>query len=543
MNCGTLCQKRAANALCAHTLAVLIAMGTAACGRPAADGSQSDSAVSAFSAQTGDAAVDPENAEIVGESGVGVRAADLPAQTGRSNGIDVSKWQGKIDWQQVKAGGIEFAMIRIGYRGENGVIYKDDNADYNIQQAQKAGVPVGVYFFSTAVNEQEAAEEAQWTVRAVEGYSISYPVVYDCEGFRRAESRMYALTAAQRTTNAQAFLRTAAQAGYDAMLYGARSELENALYWEIAQLERDYKIWLAQYPDVTYPQLARPDYGGRCDAWQYTDCGSVPGIEGNVDLTVCYFTADAAAPKNAAAAPGEAAAPLTEEEKSYTAVNDQVTAKDTVNLRTAATTKSGLAGVLKNGETLPRVGIGANGWSKLVYNGRTVYAITSYLTTDLSFTAPREDVVAGNTFTPQNDRVTAKNEVNLRAIPSTDGEILGVLKSGEFLERTAVSNRGWSRLVYGGQTVYAVTSYLTDTPVSQPETPAVPDDGFAPADGLVTAKSETNLRTAPSTDNSQVVYTLPNGEYVQRVGIHPNGWSKLIYNGQTVYAITSYLTE
>ena len=150
---------------------------------------------------TGDAEIDPENDDLTDEIGADVDASELVADKDKTNGIDVSKWQGKIDWQRVKQSGIDFAFIRIGYRGENGTIYKDDNADYNIQQAQKANVLVGVYFFSTAVSKAEAVEEAQWTMQAIEGYSISYPVVYDCEGFSRVTSRMHSLTKEERTNN------------------------------------------------------------------------------------------------------------------------------------------------------------------------------------------------------------------------------------------------------------------------------------------------------------------------------------------------------
>jgi GH25 family lysozyme M1 (1,4-beta-N-acetylmuramidase) len=187
---------------------------------------------------TGDAEQDPENVETEEEEGTNVDAQDLSEESGRSNGIDVSKWQGKIDWQKVKQSGIEFAFIRIGYRGENGIVYKDDNADYNIQQAQKAGVLVGVYFFSTAVSEAEAKEEAQWTLQAIEGYKISYPVVYDCEGYKNSNSRMFQLSAEQRTNHAIAFLSTISDAGYEAMFYGARGEIGNEVYWDIAKIEK-----------------------------------------------------------------------------------------------------------------------------------------------------------------------------------------------------------------------------------------------------------------------------------------------------------------
>lgn len=500
---------------------------------------------------TGDAEQDPENVETEEEDGADVDVQDLSEERGRSNGIDVSKWQGKIDWQKVKKSGIEFAFIRIGYRGENGVVYKDDNADYNIQQAQKAGVLVGVYFFSTAVSDAEAKEEAEWTLQAIEGYPISYPVVYDCEGYKNSTSRMFDLTATQRTTHAMTFLETVKDAGYDVMFYGARGEIEDEAYWDIQSIEKRYKIWVAQYSGVAYPQKDTPDYQGKTAAWQYTNKGRVDGVSGNVDMVVCYFTKKQVAAKNPSAVPPTAKAPLTDEEKLYTAVNEQVTAKELTNLRTAATTKSDIVVALKNGEVATRIGVGKNGWSKLQYNGQTVYAITSYLTTDLEIKptiqtpGQQKDIVAGHEFSPKSDKVTAKEYVNLRVLPTTDSESVGQLKSGEFIERTAVSNRGWSRLIYNGQVVYAKTSLLSNevvTPVT-PSTPPSTGDGYTSVDEQVTAKEKTNLRTKPTTgEGSEIVHELLKGEYVRRIGVHTNGWSKLEYNGQTVYAVSSYLT-
>ncbi|MBQ3527844.1 MAG: SH3 domain-containing protein [Clostridia bacterium] len=497
---------------------------------------------------TGDAELDPENTESEKEEGATVEIQNVPPVSKRSNGIDVSKWQGKIDWKKVSASGIDFAYIRIGYRGENGKLYRDENADYNIQNARDAGLLIGVYFFSTAINEEEAREEALWTLKAVKGYGISYPIVYDCEGFKAPSSRMYLLSAEERTDNALAFLKTVEDAGYGAMLYGAKNELSDNAYWQIERIDRTYKIWVAQYPAVTYPEKDTPDHNRSFAAWQYTNMGRVDGIEGNVDMAVCYFTVEEKAAKDPAKTPPKAPAPLTDEEKLYTPVNEKVTAKDIVNLRSSATTKSDILGTLKNGEIATRIGIGSNGWSKLSFNGATVYAISSYLTTDLSHKneAVDQDIVSGNTFSGVSDSVTAKELVNLRALPTTSSEVVGQLKKGDFLERTAISDKGWSRLVYEGRQVYAVTSYLTttltaDTEKVETDTAPPSAEGFREVSEEVTAKELTNLRTAPTTKDSEVVYALPRGEYVRRTGIHTNGWSRLEYNGQTVYAISSYL--
>lgn len=497
-----------------------------------------------------DTTVDPENRETGRENGESVNF-QKSEKAGQADGIDVSKWQGKIDWQKVKNTGIDFAIIRIGYRGENGIIYRDDNADYNIQQAQNAGLLVGVYFFSTATNVFEANEEAVWTTNAIRGYKISYPVVYDCEGYTDQNSRMYGIDAATRTNNAVEFLKCVKNAGYDAMIYGAKSDFENASYWDIARIEKDYKVWVAHYSQATYPTKPTPNYSGRYDMWQYTNCGTVDGVDGNCDMVVSYFTAVESEAKDNSATPDTAPPPKTQDELLYTDANDQVTAKDEVNLREGAGTKYNIVATLKSGEFVTRTGIGSNGWSRLLYNGKTVYAITSYLSNEV-IEVETQDIVNGSIFTPANDSVTAKQEVNLRALPTTDSEVVGKLTSGTFLPRTAIGDKGWSRLDYNGQTVYAVTNYLTtEAPEIKPE--ENPDDNttvtehgmeFALITVNVTAKEEVNLRDKPTTDGSNVVYTLKNGEYVTKTGVcEQSGWARLEYNGQTVYCIDSFLMQ
>lgn len=486
---------------------------------------------------------DPENRDNNSENGTTVGAEELVVKTGKANGIDVSKWQGKIDWQAVKKSGIDFAMIRIGFRGENGTIYKDSCADYNLQQAEKAGVLVGVYFYSTAKNTTEAEEEARWTAAQIAGYPISYPVAYDCEGVLNPGSRIYGLSNQTRTDNALAFLNRIAESGYEGMVYSAYSELTGSANWDTARLEKASQIWLARYPNEPYPKTEHPDYAGRYDMWQYTDRGRIGGITGNVDLIVSYFTKEKAAPKDKSARPDTASAPSND---SFTAVSDEVTAKMETNLRDAATTKSNVVAVLKNGTFLQRTGTSANGWSRLTYEGRTVYAITSYLTTDRSYTPPVQTPSDG--FTDASGQLTAKDVTNLRAAPSTSAELVATIHNGEFVTRTGTNPNGWTRLSYNGRTVYAKTSLLTDkvnsasSSGSSSRPDPEPSDGFTAASGKMTAKDATNLRTAPNTGSSEVVYTLKNGEFAERIGVNrASGWTKLTFNGQTVYAVSSYL--
>lgn len=499
--------------------------------------------------QEADDLTDPENAEKY-EDGLGqgskVKVQQIKNKKGKLNGIDVSHWQGKIDWKAVKADGIDFAIIRIGYRGENGKLYRDSSADYNIQQAQKSGILVGVYFFSTATNKKEAEEEASFVVDAIKAYKISCPVAYDCEGFLNPESRMFNLTAEERTDNAVTFLNKIKKSGYDPIFYGAKSEIENGRLWDTQLLESKYDIWLAYYSSPTYPEIETPDYNGKYDMWQFTNRGSVKGIDGNCDLIVSYKKFKEATAKDENAKLPTASIPKTEEEKLYTDVSDKVTAKEVTNLRAGAGTNFEIVGTLKSGEFVKRTGIGKNGWSRLKYNGKTVYAITSYLTDEV-IEIPQKDIVNGMEFTPKNDKVTAKIEVNLRSMPTTDSESVGKLLSGTFLKRTAISNNGWSRLDYNGKTVYAVSSYLT---TEKTEISIVPsEDDEIKEHGMVfmkvketrvTAKEITNLRDKPTTD-SNIVHALQNGEYVIRNALSSNGWARLEYDGKIVYAVDSFL--
>ncbi len=484
---------------------------------------------------------DPENTEYEEtEPGTRVEAETLTAKKGVAHGIDVSKWQGKIDWQKTSKSGIDFAIIRVGYRGEDGKIYPDENADYNIQQAQKNGVLVGVYFFSTAKSEAEAKEEAAFTADKIKGYKISLPVVYDCEGYKNPDSRMFSLSSNERTQNAIAFLSQIEKCGYKSMFYGSKNDLLDQNIWNVKLIEKQYKIWVALYSSPTYPQRETPDYSGNYDMWQYTNRGAVPGVEGNCDMVVSYSEYKETKPMDSSAVNKDAKPPKTQQELLYTDTNDSVTAKDTVNLRTGPSTKYDVVGTLKSGTFLTRTGIGKNGWSRLVLNGQTVYAITSYLT-DKVIEKEKEDIVDGVKFTPANDSVTPKDTVNLRSRPSTNGEKVATIKNGTFLTRTAIGSNGWSRLVLNGQTVYAITSYLTDKVIEKEKEDNVGGMVFTPQSDRVTAKIEVNLRKSPSTD-SETVGKLVSGTFIERTAISDKGWSRLNFNGQIVYAVTSYLT-
>ena len=476
-----------------------------------------------------------------------------PAQTDEMTfGIDVARYQGTIDWEKVAAAGVDFAMVRVGYRTlVDGEITPDPNAKFNMQEAQKYGIKLGAYFFSTAVTRAEAIQEAKWVADYIAQYPITYPVAYNCEGFNDPENRQYTLNKTERTDIALVFLKTIEELGYEGMFYASKNEMENDARWEVSRIDPEYKIWVAQYPDEPYPATPRSSYTGKHHMWQYTRSGIVDGVDQNVDVNIAYFgyegTSDAQDDT-----PAETVEADVEAMMRFEAVSDTVTAKNETNLRDIPSQGEGATVLyrLKNGETAKRIGISSSGWSKLEYNGETVYAVSSYLTTDLGEPEPEpteaDDGIVTE-FRKVDEQVTAKEWVNVRSLPSvTDGEIVGKLENGTLVRRTGISDNGWSRLEMEGKTVYAVSSYLTAD--HSGDTPEKPEEGiqtvFREVNEQVTAKEAVNLRTLPSVTEtgSEVVYQLKNGEVVTRTGINNDvGWSRVVYEGQTLYCVSSYL--
>lgn len=195
-------------------------------------------------------------------------------------GIDVSQYQGDVDWAAVKEAGVEFVIIRLGGRGygAEGVLYTDDMAETYYQGAKEAGLKVGVYFFSQAITAEEAQEEAELTLQIIESWDLQMPVVYDWEVIEAENSRTRNVDPRTITDCMKAFCRVIQKAGREAMIYfNPDLSLEKVYMDEISI----YRFWLAHYTEwMTYPY--------KVDMWQYTNVGSVPGIEGNVDLNL-YF--------------------------------------------------------------------------------------------------------------------------------------------------------------------------------------------------------------------------------------------------------------
>lgn len=190
-------------------------------------------------------------------------------------GIDVSKWQGDIDFSKLKSAGVEFVIIRIGSStGINGENFIDSKFIQNIKNANSVGVPVGVYFYSYANSVDRAISDAKWIIENIKDYKVELPIAFDWENW--GSFNTYELSFFGLTNMAKRFMDTVKDAGYDAMLYSSKTYLENI--W----MSVDYPVWLAHYTKNT-------NYAGDYSYWQICSNGRVDGINGDVDIDIRYI--------------------------------------------------------------------------------------------------------------------------------------------------------------------------------------------------------------------------------------------------------------
>ncbi len=191
-------------------------------------------------------------------------------------GIDVSRWQGDIDYEQVKASGVEFVIMRIGVQsGSKKELEMDSFYERNIEKARKAGLKVGVYLFNVALNQDKAREHARWVVKTLNGLKLDFPIAYDWENWQYI--REYSVSIYDLNMNFEAFADELKKNGYDTMLYSSKYYLNH-----IWNNRKNYPVWQAHYASETVM-----DKNGIL--WQLTDKGKVPGVSGNVDLDIYYM--------------------------------------------------------------------------------------------------------------------------------------------------------------------------------------------------------------------------------------------------------------
>ncbi len=224
--------------------------------------------------------------EDTGENDAASESTGTDAVKNENNakfGIDVSKYNKEIDWNAVKDSGVQFAIIRCGYRGsKSGAIVVDPYFTANIEGAAAAGIPVGVYFFTQAVNAMEAVEEASAVLSLTASYDLEYPIFIDTEGAGGA-GRADNLDVQTRSSVVEAFCETIRNSSRKAGIYASRNWFNNRL--DITKFTENDVIWLAEYADA-------PTYGGRYSIWQYSSAGRINGIEGRVDMNLSYLKTD-----------------------------------------------------------------------------------------------------------------------------------------------------------------------------------------------------------------------------------------------------------
>ncbi|NBI91375.1 hypothetical protein D3Z45_12550 [Lachnospiraceae bacterium] len=194
-------------------------------------------------------------------------------------GADLSKYNGDVDFRALKESGIEFVMLRLGARGYgSGQIMLDEKFDEYMNKASEAGLEIGVYFFSQAITAEEAVEESNFIIQTLTERNITYPVAFDMEYVQNDKARVEILSKEEKTAVARAFLENIKAAGYKPMIYGTKE-------WLIKEINltklTEYDIWLSQQKDI-------PDYPYKFQMWEYTTEGEIAGVDGDVDLNICF---------------------------------------------------------------------------------------------------------------------------------------------------------------------------------------------------------------------------------------------------------------
>lgn len=202
---------------------------------------------------------------------------DARSHFGQDNikyGIDVSSWQGNIDFAKVKAANVDFAFVRVGSTwGKDGEYFLDSKFEQNMKGFNEVGIPVGAYFYSYAKNEKEAREEAEWIIEHLKNYKVDLPIAFDFEDW--GKYNQYKMSLYRLNRNAEVFIETLKKAGYEGMLYGSANYLNKV--WNTD----DKTIWGAHY-------TKNADYRGKYKYWQFSASGKVDGINGDVDLDLMY---------------------------------------------------------------------------------------------------------------------------------------------------------------------------------------------------------------------------------------------------------------
>ena len=419
-------------------------------------------------------------------------------------GIDVSKWNGSIDWKSVKNSGIDYVIIRAGY----GTSTVDPQFKTYIEGARNAGLKIGVYWFSYATSPEKAIIEAQKCLETISPYknSITYPVFFDFEydSVDYANKNGVKVTKNLATSMANAFIDTIESQGYSTGIY-TNKDFSSTYYTE--DLINSSNLWVAQYSSTN-------TFGKPYSMWQYSEKGIVPGISGYVDLNyTCLKTFGGNSSTNDT--------PSTSTQKGVTTAN--------VNFRNGASTSSSIIATIPKDTTIEIIDKSTSGWYKVEYKGVTGYVSSEYVTL--------EDDTNANPSTSTQKGVTTAN-VNFRNNASTSSSIIATIPKDTTVEIIDKSTSGWYKIEYKGVTGYVSSEYVTlDSNNIDDDTNDNPSTSIQK--GVTTAN--VNFRNSASTSSS-IIATIPKDTTIEIIDKSTSGWYKIEYKGVTGYVSSEYVT-
>ncbi len=435
-----------------------------------------------------------------------------PSEKKLSYGIDVSKWNRDINWTQVAQSGVEFVMIRCGYRGNStGGIVMDPYFRQNISGALNAGLPVGIYFYSQAISVAEARQEAQWVISVLKDYHISFPVVFDYEGL--GENRIKDVTKSERSDFAIAYLNEIKKAGYTPMMYASKNGLTNN--WETSRIvsSTGCRVWMAHYTEGGKPS----NYTGHYDMWQYTSMGRVPGINGDVDMNIAYWPAGNSSASASrvdrvtASAVDEAGKPLAgvtitlDGTLDYTAVTgeDGVAHFSEIRLDSYDVTATGAPEGYVLMESSHRSAVLGKPIASFDCGSVTVKLVGQD-----ALPAGMDRVGEYLIYRGTGSLTTKDLNVNIRSLPDVSGVSLFIIPGGTTLKVTGLCREtGWYRVIYQGKTGFITykDQYIASVTFTK-------ESGSSTDPTQPSTEPPTEPSTQPSTEPSTSPATEPSSE-------------------------------
>ena len=481
-----------------------------------------------------------ENVDVIGKSN-GWYKIDFQGKDGYihasylelkpiEKGIDVSKWNGDIDWKSVKDAGADYVIIRAGF-GSSTV---DEKFYQNIKGARDAGLKIGIYWFSYATSVEKAKAEAQKCIEVISEFkeNITYPVFFDYEYASRdyAEKQGVTVTKELATEMANTFINTIKSAGYPTGLY-TNKDFGNKYFSE--DIINSNNLWVAQYAN-------KNTYGRAYDMWQYTEKGKIAGVSGDVDLNYTCLIPEGVNINND---------DITDGNENNDNVNDDTTGGNENNDNVNDDTTSGnenndnanddTTGGNENNDNVNDDTTGGNENNDNVNDDTTgENENNDNVNDDTTSGNENNDNVNDDTNTENNPStviekgVTTEN-LNLRVEASTSSKIITTIPKGKTIEIVEKLNSGWYKVNYNGKTGYVSSSYVSINGSTENKPSIVTEKG-------VTTEN-LNLRVEAST-SSKIITTIPKGKTIEIVEKLNSGWYKVNYNGKTGYVSSSYVS-